>query len=138
MGAGHGQLFVGHVHAHDLARGAHQLCQCVHIAARATAQVQHAAAFQQGRAHQAAAVVAREHLRVDLGQQGFEPLGHLADVAAGGGLEIGRAAELLAVIVLNQVMHGQGSCVGDVFDEDEAGCGVVPVGKRHGCSRATK
>lgn len=83
-----------------------QLSQHIHVAPRAAAQVQHAAALEQRRAHQATAVVARQHLGMDLRQQRLEPCRHLARIAAGGGAQVGAALQLFAVVVLHDVMHG--------------------------------
>ena len=66
--AGHRQLLRRHVDSHHRAARPHQLGQGVDVPARAAAQIENVAALQQGRAHQAAAVVARQYVRVDAGQ----------------------------------------------------------------------
>ena len=106
MGARHGQLFVSHVHADHLTRWADQLCQRIDVAARAAAQIEHAAALKQRRAHQAAAVVARQHLGVHAREQRLEPLGHGAGVAAGTGFKVCRALQLVTIVVLDEVVGG--------------------------------
>ena len=101
----HRKLLFGHVDADHFARRADQLRQCIHIAPRAAAQVEYATAFQQRRTDQAAAIIARQHFRVDARQQRLQPFRHLADVAAGAGFEVARMLQRLAVILLNDVMH---------------------------------
>ena len=111
MRLGDGELLLGHVDADHPAVLADQLRQGVDVAPGAAAQVQHLQAFEPGRADQAAAVVARRHLRVDARQQRLHPVRHLAGVAAGGGAQVGAAFQLVAVIVLDQFMHVQTSFV---------------------------
>ena len=99
------ELLGRHVDADDRTAGPHELGERVDVATGAAAEIEHAAALEQRRTNQSAAVVAAEHFRVDAGEQRLEPLRHLAGVAAGAGLEIGRALQLAAVVILDDVVH---------------------------------
>ena len=108
MALGNRQLLAGHVHPHHLAPGSHQLGEQVGVPARAAAQIENLATLQQGRTDQAAAVVAVGDLGMDAPQQGFQPGGQGLGITAGVGLEVGAAAQLLAVIGLHGGVGGHG------------------------------
>ena len=101
----HRELLRGHVHTDHLAAGPHQLGEQIDIATTAAPQVEQAAALQQRRANQAAAVVATADLRMDPSEQGLQPIRHRVGIAAGTGLEVSGALEFLAVIGLDDVLH---------------------------------
>ena len=99
------QLRLGHVDADHATGGADQLRQRIHVTPRPATQIEHPAAFEQGRADQATAVITREDLGVNPRQYRLQPLRDLAGIAAGAGLQVGRAGELIAVIILDDLVH---------------------------------
>ena len=105
-----GQLLVGHVDAGDGALGPHQLGDEIGVTPRARAEIEHPAARQRRRDGDAATVIFGPHLLMHVGEQGFEMNRHAAPVATGGGLQILRAFQDLAVIVLHHFeIHGLAS-----------------------------
>ena len=129
---GHRQLLRRHVHPHHLTAGAHQLGQQVDIAAAAAAQIQHPQTLQQWRHHQPTAVVARQHLGVDAGQQRAQGLGNAAGVTAGVGAQIGAAAEGGAVVLLHAAAQVGGRRHGGGRKDSGAGrwCSAPATGVR--------
>ena len=97
MGAGNRQLLRSHIHAHHIAGLANQRRQGVDIPPATTTQIQNAHAFQCSRSYQPTPVVSTQHLRVQFGKHGFEPLGR-RDIATGVSLKIIARLQLLAVI----------------------------------------
>lgn len=70
----HRQLFARHIDPDYFTSRPDSLCQGVDVAAPPAAEIEHPAAFQRGRTHQAAAILTRQHFRMDAGQQPLEQL----------------------------------------------------------------
>jgi len=107
MAPRHLQLRRRHINTHHLAMLPNQRRQRIDIAARTAAEVEDARAFQRLRRNQPAAVIAGQHLVMDLGQHRLHMVRYIVRRAAGIGLEVAAALQHLAVISLHVFMfHG--------------------------------
>jgi len=114
-----GELFGRHVDTGHEALRPDEAGQRIDVAPRAAAEIEHAHPLDLFGDHEAAAVIARQHLVMDERQRAFHMLGHGARVAAGIRLEVARAFQRLAVIFLH-ALDGHAPLRSDCFAKLQA------------------
>jgi hypothetical protein len=101
MGLCDGELFGRHIDTGHEAFRPHEAGQRIDVAPRAAAEIENAHPLDLFGDHEAAAIIARQHLVMDERQRAFHMFGHGAQVAAGIRLEVAGPLERLPIIFLH-------------------------------------